>query len=420
VTGAVALLTTAALVAPSTAYSAGVVSQARGQLLQASVIGADLANLVSLDGAVAANDGSVPTVVNDTPISLSVLQNLQVLQIGTNTLLGNNGILKLGALGQFAQANADGSSNAFAGLVSSAPSVLGIGTTYTVTPSQTIDPPTGNSVAELTLGNLDTDPVALKITLGALDASAHQDPNGAQSGQYTLADASITIGGTLLAGLISTLNGILAPVVAAATSVGISVPVQLTTPNTITLDLGDLVRVTGTKWYTEGPAPIADINSMPPNTDLLAFIPRGIVVQANTLITGTLTLIAQAAQALGILGTAVTAAVDIANAAVDAVWSTFQTFIGNPITMAIAAVANITANAQARSAGSFTETALQINLLGGIAAQINLANATVGPNRPAEAVSIANRTTVAIASLVLLGAGGAILLRRRSTRQVAG
>jgi len=160
------------------------VSQANGRLVTTSLLSSDvLDSLVALKGATAVDSDGSGDVTSDTPLDASAIAGLVGLQAGTTNLFGDNGIIQLGAVGQYAQANDDGSSSAFSGAVSQAPSLIGVST---VTPSN-VGAPTADSTAEIALGS-STDPVSLDVTLGALAASAQETAAGDQSGQYTLAD----------------------------------------------------------------------------------------------------------------------------------------------------------------------------------------------------------------------------------------
>ncbi len=199
----------ALLIPASAAQAADVVSQGTGRLVTTSLLGTDvLDSVVALRGANAVNTDASGDVIVDLPLDASAVSGLVALQAGSTNLFGDNGIIRLGAVGQYARANDDGSSSAFSGAVSAAPSLIGVGT---VTPSSVGSPSAGDS-ATIVVGT-DADPVGLQVGIGAFAASATNTADGAQSGDYVLTDVDVVVNGTLLQGTIDTLNSTLGPLI---------------------------------------------------------------------------------------------------------------------------------------------------------------------------------------------------------------
>lgn len=409
----VALGTALVLVIPSAANAAPVVSQANGQLVATSLLSqADLDNLLALKGATAVNSDASGDVTSDTPLDASAINGLIGLKAGTSDLFGSNGIIQLGAVGQYAQANDDGSSAAFSGAVSEAPSLIGVST---VTPSN-VGAPSANSNAEITVGGA-SDPVNLDLTLGSLAASAQETSSGTQSGQFTLASAGVTVGGSDLSPVLASLRAPLETVLSAASLLGVNVADPINANGTLQLSLQDLLNAAG----------VANINDLPPDTNLLKYVPAAVVTVITDQVNGVLSALQADATNLGVVGLPLAAAITTAKGVIDPILTGLTGTLAGPLGTAIDALAQLDANVQTHgSNGSFTETALQLGLgSNGSIATVSLANATVGPNAGPLAVPLINPHSAGIAGgLGLLGFGAwaiaALWSRRRRHAALAG
>ncbi len=326
------------------AAAAGPVSQATGDFLSGSVGGTDLAALIALQGASAQNFGVPATVQEAKGLDVTAVSAINV-STGTVNLLGTNPILALGAANQYAGANNDGSSFGASGAVTDTGAVsVGTGTQQG---SATLD-----LTAILPVAGLLT---SASVTVGALAATATETTAFAQSGNYQIAgltvnaaSPAVTALGTVLAALI------------AANCAAPPCPVTLTAPG-VTLDL-----VAGTIAL--------DLNTLIPGLD--GGLPVGTALLP--LLTAALAT-ALATPVLTVNGVVVVVAPAVVAAALAAALTALVTALDTALTGVMA----LTVNNQATVAGTFTETALRVNLLAAavtIATVVNLASASVGPN----------------------------------------
>jgi hypothetical protein len=116
-----------------------------------------------------------------------------------------------------------------------------------------------------------------------------------------------------------------------------------------------------------------------------------------------------------ILNTALTTAKGLLNP----ILSGLNNNLVTPLGTAISGLAALNVNVQTTSNGSFTETAAQLELLGGTVSTINLANATVGPNAGPNAVPIVNPASAGLAGGIALLIGGAWFIAYRARRRTA-
>ena len=94
----------------------GDLSEAEGRFLSGTVAGLDLDTVAALEGALAETPSGTP--LDTHPLSAEVLSALEIDLTGALQLLGPNGVLALGAVNQYAEANPDGSARAASGAVS--------------------------------------------------------------------------------------------------------------------------------------------------------------------------------------------------------------------------------------------------------------------------------------------------------------
>ncbi|MFC7926659.1 choice-of-anchor G family protein [Microbacterium laevaniformans] len=411
VAGAVAVVATLAFPA-SAAHAADVVSQGTGRLITTSLLGTNILDTVAaLRGAVAVNPDASGDVTVDQPLDATALAGLLGLQAGSTNLFGNNGIIQLGAVGQYAQARDDGSSSAFSGAVSAAPSLIGVGT---VTPSSVGSPLAGNT-AQLKLG----DPAGLVgfgAHFGTLAASAQQAADGTQTGQYVLADAGFDVNGTLVSGTLGLINPALNTLIALANTSGAG----LTNPfasGTISLSLNDLLSAAG----------VSNVNSLPAGTDLVSYVPKAvankITQQVQSVINSANTLAQQLKSNFLTFaaGVALEAAVATANATIVPILNGLTNSFVAPLSDALTALVQLKVNVQSNGAdGSFSQTALRVGVgPNGSLAAVDLATATVGPNAGQLAVPVAGPESLGLAAggmgTAALAIGAVMLLRRRRT-----
>jgi hypothetical protein len=401
---------TAALVIPATAaQAADVVSQANGRLVDVSIAGTNVTDaILALRGATAVNTDGSGDVTTDLPLNAEALAGLLQLSSGSNALFGDNGILRLGAVGQYAQARDDGSSSAFSGAVSAAPSLIGVGT---VTPSN-VGSPSANDTATLTVGGADQ-LVGLTTHFGTLAASAQQAADGTQTGQYVLADTSFEVDGTL----VNTALGVISPAIdtllAVASGFGVSLPNPFA-GGKVELTLDDVLAVAG----------VASVNDLPPGTDLVSYIPTAVAKKITDQVASILDAVQARADQLGFVGAPLSAALSVAKGIINPVLSGLTNNVVAPLATALTALQQLQVNVQEHNAdGSFTQTALRIgHLPGGSLTRLDLASATVGPNAGKLAVPVAGAESLSIAGGMLgLGAmvAAAVVIRRRTARAAA-
>ncbi|PPF77850.1 hypothetical protein C5B96_14990 [Subtercola sp. Z020] len=376
----VALGTVLALAAPSAATAQPIVSQANGRLLSGSLLSsAVLDSLLTLKGANAVNTAANGDVVVDTPLDASAVNGLLTLMAGPANapVFGNAGIVQLGAVGQYARANNDGSSAAFSGTVSAAPSLVGVGT-GAVTPSSSIGTPTAGSSAEIAVGTAallgGVDAVTVKADLGVLAASAQQTTAKAQSGQYGLADFTVTVGGTLVTGPVSTIRPALESLISTLQLAGVTGLVDpFAADFTLTLTAADL-QAAGLG---------ADLNNLPADTDLMQYIPLAASQKITALTSGFLTSAATAVANLptGPTRTGAELVISGARTVVDPIVASLGSAFQGALGLALTGLVQVVANHQEVVDGTFTQTALRVGLgARGSLATVNLASASVGPN----------------------------------------
>ncbi len=382
--------------APSaTAGPTDIISSGSGQIIDGSVLAMpNFAGLASNGAATAQQIGTPPSgpavIESSTPLDLSAAFGIVNVGAGNIPLLGNNGIIQLGAVSQYGKAVNDGSSAAFSGTVSGAPGLVtlpgGLPTSGSPSiPAAEIKVGTANILGGADLVNLD-----LKIT--TLAAAAKQDQGAAPAGAYSVAGVSADLGGTVIGGVagtvgtaINTANLVLGPL-----GVTVANPVA---GGTISITEADLLAVAG----------VPSLNALPPGTDLVSFLPQAVAAKITSLVNSTLASATAAVNALGPIaqitaGSALAVLTTALNGVVSGVSSTIVTPLSNALTALVSAKVNV----QQSSGGIFTERALQVGIAGGSIATVNLANASVGPNLLAAAIPVVNNDTLAISGAAAL------------------
>ncbi|MDN5725483.1 MAG: choice-of-anchor G family protein [Propionibacteriales bacterium] len=402
-----------ACLVPTVASAAPVVSQSNGRLLDIDGAVGGLTDVVAeLRGAVAVNSDASGDVIVDKPLNASVLSSLELTSTGVN-LLGDNGIIQLGAVGQYARANDDGSSVAFSGGVSNASSLIGVGAGE-VTPSD-VGSPDGNASISLSTKQIlggTTDLVKLGIDVGALAASAEQTVDGKQTGKYVLADVGINVGGTAVQPTGVTLYNALNTLLQAAKVAGLTLPNPLKADGSVALTEEDLLAAAG----------VSSLNELPPNTDLLQYVPAAVVKKLTTSVNDILDAVQAKVDQMGPLaGAILAAALRTARNVINPVLNGLGTTVEGPLAAAIKPLAALVVNGKSTGEdGSFTQTALRVQLgPNGSLATVDLASATVGPNAGEMAVPLAGPESLSVGGAVIALAAvvGFVVIRRRRTEQ---
>jgi len=213
---AIALGAGFALAAPFSASAVEVPSSyAEGQFLSGTILGIDLDQVVDVTGAEARNDGTQSTQTTKDPLDASVLQDTVVVEEAEAPQLDLGGVLQIGPVAQYAQANGDGSSLGASGAVVD-DGAIGIGSDKATPPANaTFD------LAALLGPEFASTLVDLKLELGAIAASAQGDLDAA-SGDYQLGDAILTFSSPAISDLtpkvdealqevVDALNGLVGP-----------------------------------------------------------------------------------------------------------------------------------------------------------------------------------------------------------------
>ncbi|PCN48979.1 hypothetical protein Csp2054_05305, partial [Curtobacterium sp. 'Ferrero'] len=396
--------------APATAAPAASVGQ--GRFLSGTALGLNLDDLLAVTPADARNTGGA-TDTDVHPLDVTALNAVDVdLGDGLN-LLGDNGILTLGAVNQYAQANPDGSSLAASGAVTNTGGI-GVGGQDGVPQANASFALSGLIGQDLAGALADLD-----LEVGAVSATAAQaaGPDGAQTGDYGVADLDLALTSPALASTVSDLRGTLAglqPTVdALPTALRALGAVQVSGLPNLTAALDSVTTVTSadgsiTANLQTGAITIdvagvlasqgLDLNDLPPNTELLPYITdalttqllpaitaelQGVVTQLTSSLRGlTVTLLGApvpAGSVLPIVNPVVTQVVAPINTTISGLGTTVVTPLANALTQ----VLSLQGNVQETSGGVFTQRALRVGLLPSAAtpaAIVNLASAAVGPN----------------------------------------
>jgi hypothetical protein len=196
-----------ALVAPLSASAAVVpTSYAEGRFLSGSLLGTDLDAVASLGYAEATNDGTQPTQTSKDPLDAAVLEDAVVIQQEESPQIDLGGVLQIGPVAQYAEAESNGSSLAASGAVAD-DGAIGVG-------SDTSTPPANATLdLEALLGpEFASTLLDLKLELGAIAAQAQADLDVA-SGDYQIADAVLSFSSPAIADLTPKVDSALQEVV---------------------------------------------------------------------------------------------------------------------------------------------------------------------------------------------------------------
>lgn len=191
---AIALGGAFALIAPLSASAAELpVSYAEAQFLSGTLLGVDLDTVVAVQGAEASNDGTQPTQTSKDPLSAEVLQTVEV-EAAPAPQIDLGGVLQIGPVGQYAEAESNGSSFAATGAVTD-DGVVGVGGDTSTPPADAsldLESMVGAEFAS-TLTDLD-------LVLSAISAQAQADLEVA-SGDYQIAGAELVFNSPAIADL---------------------------------------------------------------------------------------------------------------------------------------------------------------------------------------------------------------------------
>ena len=197
---AVALATGFALAGASTAQAATStpVATADAQFLSGTLLGTDLGNVASLQGAHAEAGPNDSTMTQKDPLEAKALNTVQVGD-GSSSQTSVGGVVQVGAVGQYATAAKTGKSAAETGGVQKDGGV-GIGQDQSV--------PGGDATVDLSklLGSGFASNIAdLKVAIGAVAAQAVSDGQNA-SGDYSLAGVDLKFTSPAISKLIEKVN----------------------------------------------------------------------------------------------------------------------------------------------------------------------------------------------------------------------
>jgi hypothetical protein len=177
------------------------VSWAEGRILSGSVLGIDLDSIAAFRPAQAANNGNQATQTSKDPFKATVLDTVNVGN-GASIQADLGDVVQLGAIGQYAQARADGKSYGASGAIMD-DGAIGIGDDKAV--------PGTNATVDLNalLGDKFTSTLLdLDLAVGALAAQARADGENA-SGSYTLAGLELRLSSPAISALTKKVNAAL-------------------------------------------------------------------------------------------------------------------------------------------------------------------------------------------------------------------
>jgi len=392
------------------AQAATTISHGNGQLLTGTLAGTDLGLIAGNGGADASftDTSSGTSVENSTPLDLSVLSALTVGS-GNIPLLGNNGVITLGAVGQYGQAVNDGSSQAFSGTVTGAPSLVTLPGGLPTSGDPALPAAEIKVSTAQILGG--TNLVGVDFTTQTLSAAAKETVGSAPQGAYVVEGVGATVDGTLIQGVASALAVPLGTANAILTPLGVTVPNPLAS-GSVTITEADLLAVAG----------VGNINALPPGTDLVQYLPQAVANKITTIVNSTLdTATTQVGALSPLLQVTAVPALNTLKAAVATILNGLNTTLVAPLSSALTALLSLKVNNQTTNGdGSWTQNALNVGI-GSNLATVQLANATVGPNLDPAAIPAVNGDSLAISGgiALLLALGWLVIRKRRVTAAAA-
>ncbi|MDQ2839066.1 MAG: choice-of-anchor G family protein [Actinomycetota bacterium] len=384
------------------------VSQATGRFLTGTIGGTDLATLAAVQGEAAQSFGT--KVLRYNSLDASALNGAVQLPLTNVLQLPGEGVISLGAVGQYADANPDGSALGASGAVGNSGGI-GIGGQNGTPPSNaTLNlAGLGGSAVANTLGNL-------QLSIGALAARAQQAAGlpGTQRGSYQIAgltldltapqlaaliNQTITQASTTLASLATAFNGLGLPITVTGLS---NLPVLIDELGSVSADGGALTANLRTGSIHLDVAGLLaanglNLNGLPPNTHLLPYLTQALATALPRAIDSLLnTVIGKLTTGFGQLGFTIAGVPLNANqlALVTPILTGLQTSVTNqlvnagnqlvgtvftPLTGQLGRLLDPVVNVQSAVGGTFTERALRLDLLSS-SAVLELASASVGPS----------------------------------------
>lgn len=178
------------------------VSEGQGKFLDGSVGNIDLDTLITLANAYAETPSGNPS--EDVPLDVTALNSVNVA-LGAVNLLGNNGILQLGAVEQFAQADPNGDAYAGSGAVSDSSGAIAIDDA----PGEDLADASLNATPLLTGLGLGAVIDELSLEIGAL-ASRAEEVQTVVDSEYLIAGLDLEAHSDAVEGIYDTLDGLLA------------------------------------------------------------------------------------------------------------------------------------------------------------------------------------------------------------------
>ncbi|MTG90825.1 choice-of-anchor G family protein, partial [Cellulosimicrobium sp. BIT-GX5] len=182
----------------------GDLSEAEGRFLSGTVAGLDLDTVAALEGALAETPSGTP--LDTHPLSAEVLSALEIDLTGALQLLGPNGVLALGAVNQYAEANPDGSARAASGALSDQG-------TISVGGSAEFPSDARLELTQLLGPGFESVVADLDLTLGALSATAEATGGTAPTGDYQIAGATLELDSPAVSGIATTVDETVVPAV---------------------------------------------------------------------------------------------------------------------------------------------------------------------------------------------------------------
>ncbi|WP_146252030.1 choice-of-anchor G family protein [Xylanimonas oleitrophica] len=191
--------------APPAAAEPTDAGEALGQFLGGDVVlgNIDLDAIAAVQGANAEHPSGA--VLDTNPLSAEVLNTLGVDLTGTLSLLGENGIIELGAVNQYAAAG-PASAGAASGAVNDSGAIeVGGSPDFPADATLSLTPLVPAELRGSTVSQLD-------LTLAAVSAASQWEAGGEPTGDYQVAGATLELTSPLVGGVYSELQGAVAPV----------------------------------------------------------------------------------------------------------------------------------------------------------------------------------------------------------------
>lgn len=418
-------------------------AQSVGRFLDGALGGNAIQQLADVADARATAPG---TQSDQNPLDVTLLNALELPLTGALQLPSLAGI-NLGAANQVAVAHVDGFSYGASGAVNNSGGVSVGGDNAAYPANATIDlsaAALGGGTIPIPGGDTLAALGSVKASIGAVSALAQTAVGGKPATtNYNIAGLTLEIGSPALGGLLTgvsgqlgSVSGLLQPVISllgaalpqscvltagsVPTSISLADGAVVITPATATIavDVEALLQALG-----------LDLNNLPPNTDLLAYVLQqlptilgtglgnvisGLVTPLTSALSSCITALGPLSATLGQLLGTVTSSVSSLTSQLGSLLTTVTDGLG-PITDALGNVIAIGVNVQPNgAAGSFTSAlkatpnqatpviagqtivrAIEVKLFGGQVASLALANAAAGPSTAAPASSTPASSTPA-------------------------